>query len=42
VKEACHRQRAGGVTTGFMTDTGLISDPTPLARRYQEELARLC
>ncbi|HET7120216.1 MAG TPA: wax ester/triacylglycerol synthase family O-acyltransferase [Solirubrobacterales bacterium] len=33
---------AGEVTTGFMTDTGLIPDPEPLARRYQEELDRLC
>lgn len=32
---------AGGVTTGFMTDTALIPDPAPLARRYDEELERL-
>ena len=32
----------GGVTTGFMTDTGLVRDPARLARRYDEELARLC
>lgn len=32
----------GGVTTGFMTDTGLVRDPARLARRYEEELARLC
>jgi diacylglycerol O-acyltransferase len=32
---------AGGVTTGFMTDTALIADPAPLARRYEEELERL-
>jgi diacylglycerol O-acyltransferase / wax synthase len=32
---------AGGVTTGFMTDAALIPDPAPLARRYDEELARL-
>ena len=31
----------GGVTTGFMTDTGLVHDPARLARRYEEELARL-
>lgn len=32
---------AGGVTTGFMTDTALVPDPEPLARRYEEELRRL-
>lgn len=32
----------GGVTTGFMTDTGLVHDPARLAHRYEEELARLC
>lgn len=32
---------AGGVTTGFMTDTGVVPDPEPLARRYEEELRRL-
>lgn len=32
---------AGGVTTGFMTDTALVADPEPLARRYEEELRRL-
>lgn len=32
----------GGVTTGFMTDTALVRDPARLARRYEEELARLC
>jgi diacylglycerol O-acyltransferase len=32
----------GGVTAGFMTDTALVHDPARLARRYEEELARLC
>lgn len=32
---------AGGVTTGFMTDTALVPDPEPLARRYEEELRLL-
>lgn len=33
---------AGEVTIGFMTDTALIADPEPLARTYEDELARLC
>lgn len=32
---------AGGVTIGFMTDTALVPDPEPLARRYEAELRRL-
>jgi len=33
---------AGEVSAGFMADTGLLPDPTPLARGYEAELARLC
>ncbi len=32
---------AGEVTVGFMVDTALLPDPTPLARAYERELARL-
>ena len=33
---------AGNVTVGFMTDTGLVPDPTPLVRAFDAELRALC
>lgn len=32
---------AGEVTVGFMSDTAVVSDPRPLARAYERELAVL-
>jgi WS/DGAT/MGAT family acyltransferase len=32
----------GEVTVGFMTDTGLVSDPEPLVRAFDAELRGLC
>jgi diacylglycerol O-acyltransferase / wax synthase len=33
---------AGEVTVGFMTDIGLVPDPTPLVRAFDRELRTLC
>lgn len=32
----------GDVTVGFMTDTGLMSDPQPLVKAFDAELRSIC